>query len=108
MRKQIQVRDARPPLVVISRSHADAELKEYLQQQRTSDHVHRLFAEILHGGGRTGAAVPAFRANEYLGYRRWSCCGCSCRSARSRLAGKPLDYTPRESFLNPGFRVSIY
>ena len=22
--------------------------------------------------------------------------------------GKPLDYTPRESFLNPGFRVSIY
>ncbi|WP_249359013.1 hypothetical protein, partial [Citrobacter sp. wls718] len=21
---------------------------------------------------------------------------------------KPLDYTPRESFLNPGFRVSIY
>ncbi|WP_249820752.1 hypothetical protein, partial [Escherichia coli] len=22
--------------------------------------------------------------------------------------GKPLDYTPRESFLNPAFRVSIY
>ncbi|MFO5928201.1 3'(2'),5'-bisphosphate nucleotidase CysQ, partial [Klebsiella pneumoniae] len=22
--------------------------------------------------------------------------------------GKTLDYTPRESFLNPGFRVSIY
>ena len=32
VRKQIQVRDARPPLVVISRSHADNELKEYLQQ----------------------------------------------------------------------------
>lgn len=27
-----RVRDARPPLVVISRSHADNELKEYLQQ----------------------------------------------------------------------------
>lgn len=30
--KQIQVRDARPPLVVISRSHTDDELTEYLQQ----------------------------------------------------------------------------
>ncbi len=32
VRKQIQVRDARPPLVVISRSHTDDELTEYLQQ----------------------------------------------------------------------------
>lgn len=32
VRKQIQVRDARPPLVVISRSHSDSELEEYLQQ----------------------------------------------------------------------------
>ena len=31
VRKQIQVRDARPPLVVISRSHSDSELQEYLQ-----------------------------------------------------------------------------
>ena len=32
MRKQIQVRDARPPLVVISRSHGnDPELQEYLE-----------------------------------------------------------------------------
>ena len=33
VRKQIQVRDARPPLVVISRSHSnDPELQEYLEQ----------------------------------------------------------------------------
>ena len=86
VRKQIQVRDAPaaggdqpfPCRCGAERVSATA--------WRTSDHVHRLFAEILPGGGRTGAAVPAFRANEYLGYRRWSCCGCSCRSARSRLA----------------------
>lgn len=84
VRKQIQVRDARPPLVVISRSHAGCGAERVSATAwRTSDHVHRLFAEILPGGGRTGAAVPALRTNEYLGYRRWSCCGCSCRSARS-------------------------
>ena len=36
VRKQIQVRDARPPLVVISRSHSDSELEEYLQQATDS------------------------------------------------------------------------
>ncbi|STP22582.1 cysQ protein [Escherichia coli] len=88
VRKQIQVRDARPAAggnqPFPCRCGAE---RVSATAWRTSDHVHRLFAEILPGGGRTGAAVPAFRANEYLGYRRWSCCGCSCRSARSRLAG---------------------
>ena len=78
VRKQIQVRDARPPFPC----RCGAE-RVSATAWRTSDHVHRLFAEILPGGGRTGAAVPALRTNEYLGYRRWSCCGCSCRSARS-------------------------
>lgn len=88
VRKQIQVRDARPPLVVISRfpCRCGAE-RVSATAWRTSDHVHRLFAEILPGGGRAGAAVPALRTNEYLGHRRWTCCGRSCRSARSRLAG---------------------
>lgn len=31
-RMQIQVRDAQPPLVVVSRSHSDAELEDYLSQ----------------------------------------------------------------------------
>lgn len=88
VRKQIQVRDARPPLVVISRSPCRCGAERVSATAwRTSDHVHRLFAEILPGGGRTGAAVPALRTNEYLGHRRWTCCGRSCRSARSRLAG---------------------
>ena len=107
--KQIQVRDARPPLVVISRSHADAELKEYLQQlgehQTTSIGSSLKFCLVAEGQAQL---YPRFGPTNISGHRRWTCCGCSCRSARSRLAGKPLDYTPRESFLNPGFRVSIY
>ncbi len=48
VRKQIQVRDARPPLVVISRfpCRCGAE-RVSATAWRTSDHVHRLFAEIL-------------------------------------------------------------
>ncbi|XPE50841.1 hypothetical protein ACNKHL_25775 [Shigella flexneri] len=89
------------------RSHADAELKENLQQlgehQTTSIGSSLKFCLVAEGQ----ASCTRVSANEYLGYRRWSCCGCGCRSARSRLAGKPPDYTPRESFPNPGFRVSI-
>ncbi|VTM89122.1 3'(2'),5'-bisphosphate nucleotidase CysQ [Raoultella ornithinolytica] len=77
MRKQIQVRDARPPLVVISRSHGnDPELQEYLEHigehQTTSIGS---VAEILPGSGRSGPALSALWANQYLGYRRWPCRG---------------------------------
>ncbi len=48
VRKQIQVRDARPPLVVISRSHTDDELTRISPTAwRTSDHLYWFFAEIL-------------------------------------------------------------
>lgn len=54
MRKQIQVRDARPPLVVISRSHTDDELTEYLQQlgehQTTSIGSSLKFCLVAEGG----------------------------------------------------------
>ena len=66
MRKQIQVRDARPPLVVISRSHADAELKEYLQQlgehQTTSIGSSLKFCLVAEGQAQL---YPRF-GNEYL------------------------------------------
>ncbi len=55
VRKQIQVRDARPPLVVISRSHTDDELTEYLQQlgehQTTSIGSSLKFCLVAEGQG---------------------------------------------------------
>ncbi|XNM55460.1 3'(2'),5'-bisphosphate nucleotidase CysQ [Escherichia coli] len=107
VRKQIQVRDARPPLVVISRSHADAELKEYLQQlgehQTTSIGSSLKFCLVAEGQAQL---YPRFGPTN-IGNRRWSCCGWGCRSAVYDWQGKPLDYTPRESFLIRGWSVYL-
>ncbi|SQD07257.1 cysQ protein [Escherichia coli] len=75
---------------------------------RTSDHVHRLFAEILPGGGRTGAAVPRFGPTNIWDTAAGHAVAAAAGAHVHDWQGKPLDYTPRESFLNPGFRVSIY
>jgi len=95
VRKQIQVRDARPPLVVISRSHSDNELQEYLQQlgehQTTSIGSSLKFCLVAEGQAQL---YPRFGPTAGAHVHDWQ--------------GKPLDYTPRESFLNPGFRVSLY
>ncbi len=90
VRKQIQVRDARPPLVVISRSHSnDPELQEYLEQ--LGEHqttLNRFVAEILPGGGRSGPALSALRADQHLGHCRRPCGRGGRRGACSRLAGE--------------------
>ncbi len=103
------VRDARPPLVVISRSHSnDPELQEYLEQlgehQTTSIGSSLKFCTVAEGQAQL---YPRFGPTS-TGHRRRPCGRGGCRGACSRLAGETLDYTPRESFLNPGFRVSIY
>ncbi len=88
VRKQIQVRDAPPPLVVISRSHADAELKEYLQQlgehQTTSIGSSLKFCLVAEGQAQL---YPRFGPTNIWDTAAGHGCGCSCRSARSRLAG---------------------
>jgi 3'(2'), 5'-bisphosphate nucleotidase len=107
VRKQIQVRDARPPLVVISRSHSDSELQEYLQQlgehQTTSIGSSLKFCLVAEGPsfiralGRPtpGIPRPVMRSPRPPG-----------RTFTTGRASPGLH--PRESFLNPGFRVSIY
>jgi 3'(2'), 5'-bisphosphate nucleotidase len=80
VRKQIQVRDARPPLVVISRSHSDSELQEYLQQlgehQTTSIGSSLKFCLVAEGH----AQLYPLWAYQRLGYggRPCGCRGCRC------------------------------
>jgi len=109
VRKQIQVRDARPPLVVISRSHADNELQEYLHQlgehQTTSIGSSLKFCLVAEGQAQL---YPRFGPTNVWGTAAGPAVAAAAGAHVHDWQGKPLDYTPRESFLNPGFRVSLY
>jgi len=109
VRKQIQVRDARPPLVVISRSHSDSELQEYLQQlgehQTTSIGSSLKFCLVAEGQAQL---YPRFGPTNVWDTAAGHAVAAAAGAHVHDWQGKPLDYTPRESFLNPGFRVSLY
>jgi 3'(2'), 5'-bisphosphate nucleotidase len=109
VRNQIQVRDARPPLVVISRSHSDDELKEYLHQlgehQTTSIGSSLKFCLVAEGQAQL---YPRFGPTNIWDTAAGHAVAAAAGAHVHDWQGKPLDYTPRESFLNPGFRVSIY
>ena len=109
VRNQIHVRDARPPLVVISRSHGDDELKEYLHQlgehQTTSIGSSLKFCLVAEGQAQL---YPRFGPTNIWDTAAGHAVAAAAGAHVHDWQGKPLDYTPRESFLNPGFRVSIY
>jgi len=109
IRKPIQVRDARPPLVVISRSHSDDELQEYLQQlgehQTTSIGSSLKFCLVAEGQAQL---YPRFGPTNVWDTAAGHAVAAAAGAHVHDWQGKTLDYTPRESFLNPGFRVSIY
>ena len=110
MRKQIQVRDARPPLVVISRSHGnDPELQEYLEHigehQTTSIGSSLKFCLVAEGQAQL---YPRFGPTSTWDTAAGHAVAVAAGAHVHDWQGRTLDYTPRESFLNPGFRVSIY
>lgn len=110
VRKQIQVRDARPPRVVISRSHGNnAELQDYLQQlgehQTTSIGSSLKFCLVAEGEAQL---YPRFGPTNSWDTAAGHAVAVAAGAQVHDWQGKTLDYTPRESFLNPSFRVSIY
>lgn len=111
IRNPIQVREARPPRVVISRSHAanDTELKEYLEQmgehQTTAIGSSLKFCLVAEGEAQL---YPRFGPTSVWDTAAGHAVAVAAGAHVYDWQGKTLDYTPRESFLNPGFRVSIF
>lgn len=110
VRSEIHVCDAYPPLVVISRSHgSDDELQAYLRQlgghQTTSVGSSLKFCLVAEGQAQF---YPRFGPTNIWDTAAGHAVAVAAGAQVRDWQGKTLDYTPRESFLNPGFRVSIY
>lgn len=110
-RQAIQIKDARPPLVVVSRSHADTdtELKEYLQllgeHQTISVGSSLKFCLVADGQAQL---YPRFGPTNIWDTAAGHAVAVAAGAHVHDWEGRVLDYTPRESFLNPGFRVTVY
>ena len=110
-RHAISVTHAQPPLVVVSRSHAnnDPELSDYLHQ--LGEHQ-----TVAIGSSLKFCLVAEGKAQLYPRFGPTNICDTGAGHAVALAAGaqvtdwhgRTLDYTPRESFLNPGFRVSLF
>lgn len=109
LRDVIQTVNAYPPSVVVSRSHIDAELKEYLQQlgehHTTAVGSSLKFCLVADGQAQL---YPRFGPTNIWDTAAGHAIAVSAGAQVHDWEGRVLDYTPRESFLNPGFRVTVY
>ncbi|MDX5628819.1 MULTISPECIES: 3'(2'),5'-bisphosphate nucleotidase CysQ [unclassified Brenneria] len=108
-RRQIVIQDSRPPLVVVSRSHADQELKDYLAQlgehQTVAIGSSLKFCLVAEGKAQL---YPRFGPTNVWDTAAGHAVAAAAGAQIHDWQGQPLTYTPRESFLNPGFRVSLF
>ncbi|AHG20773.2 adenosine-3'(2'),5'-bisphosphate nucleotidase [Chania multitudinisentens RB-25] len=105
----ISVNNAIPPLVVVSRSHSDDELKDYLKQLGEHHTVaigsSLKFCLVAEGKAQL---YPRFGPTNIWDTAAGHAVAVAAGAQIHDWQGKPLMYTPRESFLNPGFRVSLF
>jgi 3'(2'), 5'-bisphosphate nucleotidase len=109
VKTQIHVREARPPLVVVSRSHSDSELEDYLSQlgehQTIAIGSSLKFCLVAEGKAQL---YPRFGPTNIWDTGAGHAVAIAAGAHVHDWQGKTLDYAPREAFLNPGFRVSIF
>lgn len=106
----IEVKEARPPLVVVSRSHGNnAELQDYLahlgEHQTVTIGSSMKFCLVAEG---TAQLYPRFGPTSVWDTAAGHAVAMAAGAQVNDWQGRTLDYTPRESFLNPGFRVSLF
>ncbi len=109
-RLDIHCKEARPPLVVISRSHSDdRELQDYLAQlgehQTVSIGSSLKFCLVAEGSAQL---YPRFGPTNVWDTAAGHAVAAAAGAQVNDWTGHALDYHPRESFLNPGFRVSLF
>ncbi|MCW2480657.1 MULTISPECIES: 3'(2'),5'-bisphosphate nucleotidase CysQ [Symbiopectobacterium] len=109
VRRLIRVNHAHPPLVVVSRSHLDAELKDYLLQlgehQTVAIGSSLKFCLVAEGKAQL---YPRFGPTNVWDTAAGHAVAAAAGAQVHDWQGKTLNYVPRESFLNPGFRVSLF
>lgn len=108
-RSQIEVRDVHPPLVVVSRSHNDRELQDYLLQlgehQTVAVGSSLKFCLVAEGSAQL---YPRFGPTNIWDTAAGHAVAVAAGAKIHDWNGVTLLYTPKESFLNPGFRVSLF
>ncbi len=108
-KQEIHASEATPPVIAISRSHQDDELKDYLMEIGPHE-------TIVVGSSLKFCLVADGSAQIYPRFGPTNIWDTAAGDAIARAAGadvidwngKRLDYTPRSSFLNPGFRVMLF
>lgn len=109
IKSQIHVREAHPPLVVVSRSHSDTELEDYLshlgEHQTIAIGSSLKFCLVAEGKAQL---YPRFGPTNIWDTGAGHAVAIAAGAHVHDWQGKTLDYAPREAFLNPGFRVSIF
>ncbi|WGY27930.1 3'(2'),5'-bisphosphate nucleotidase CysQ [Proteus mirabilis] len=108
-RLPIKVSRAEPPVIVISRSHQDDELKEYLSQlgehQTVAVGSSLKFCLVAEGKAQL---YPRFGPTHTWDTAAGHAIAIAAGAHVTDWKGVTLDYSPRESLINPGFRVSIF
>lgn len=108
-RLPIHASRAEPLVIVISRSHQDDELKEYLSQLGTHQTVtvgsSLKFCLVAEGKAQL---YPRFGPTHTWDTAAGHAVAIAAGAHVTDWKGVTLDYSPKESLLNPGFRVSIF
>lgn len=107
-RREIKIRYTNPPLVLISRSHPNERLRTYLDQLGE----HKImqvgsslkFCLIAEGSAQL---YPRFGPTNIWDTAAGDAVVSSAGAVLRDWEGNPLDYSPRDSFLNPDFCVSL-